>query len=137
MKCQTKRVITDAFYIFRGFIAYYGRHYTAYFYSHKIDKWVKMDDSKLTIIGDFNDVQEKCVSGKTVPTICFYECATVIQNIVGTDNLYYLPQNHIAFNNFWKRQQVDKKNQAVLETQLVAAVQKMENRKPNDDCSIF
>ena len=30
---------TDATYVMRGMVVYYGKHYWAYFYSHKFDTW--------------------------------------------------------------------------------------------------
>jgi len=46
-------------FILRGFISYYGKHYMSYFYSEKHDYWVHLNDSKVTKIGNFEDVIEK------------------------------------------------------------------------------
>lgn len=51
-------------YILRGFISYYGKHYMAYFYSELHDYWLHLNDSKITSVGNFQDVIDICVKGK-------------------------------------------------------------------------
>lgn len=51
-------------YVLRGFISYYGHHYTAYFYSEGIDRWVKFDDDVIKEVGNYSDVQERILKGR-------------------------------------------------------------------------
>lgn len=51
-------------YVFRGMIAFYGKHYMAYFYSDKYDTWVQFDDDHIKSVGNFKQVMRKCVAGK-------------------------------------------------------------------------
>lgn len=44
---------TNATYVARGLIVYYGLHYWAYFYSQKFDSWFQFDDAKISRIGNF------------------------------------------------------------------------------------
>lgn len=69
-------------YIMRGMITYYGRHYIAYFYSHKHDTWVQFNDEHLKSIGNFKEVIKRCVSGRQQPTTIFYEHEDVIINVI-------------------------------------------------------
>ena len=54
-------------------IVYYGRHYWAYFYSHKFDSWFQFDDAKITRIGNWTDICERAVRAKAIPRTLFYE----------------------------------------------------------------
>lgn len=45
-------------------IAFYGKHYMAYFYSDKYDTWVQFDDDHIKRVGNFKCVMKKCVAGK-------------------------------------------------------------------------
>jgi ubiquitin C-terminal hydrolase len=45
-------------------VVYYGRHYTAYFYSEKHDGWFYYDDEKIKKIGNWADVIKNCVKGR-------------------------------------------------------------------------
>ena len=65
--------LSNATYVLRGLIVYYGRHYYAYFYSQKYDTWYQFDDEKIKSIGNFADVIEKCVKARAIPRTIFYE----------------------------------------------------------------
>lgn len=65
-------------YIFRGMVVFYGRHYMAYFYSERFDAWYQYDDSKITRVGNWTDVKNKCIKGLTQPILMFYEKQEVI-----------------------------------------------------------
>ena len=43
-------------FVLRGFISYYGKHYMAYFFSEKHDSWLHFNDSKITEVGNFENV---------------------------------------------------------------------------------
>ena len=54
-------------------MCYYGKHYWAYFYSEMYDYWFKFDDASIKQVGNFKSVVEKCVSGKVMVHVLFYE----------------------------------------------------------------
>lgn len=56
---------TGCEYIFRGMIVFYGRHYMAYFYSERHDAWYRFDDESINRVGNWADVCDKCVKGRT------------------------------------------------------------------------
>jgi len=62
-------------YQLRGMVCYYGRHYNAYFYSRRRQRWFVFDDTHVRAIGDsWLEVQQKCIRGRLQPSILFYEC---------------------------------------------------------------
>ena len=88
---------------------YYGKHYYAYFYSEKYDTWFQFDDATIRWIGNFKDVIERCIKGKAIPRIMFYERIDILQQIL-TENregsehkawLYFADSN-MQNNNFGK-----------------------------------
>jgi len=60
-------------YRFRGMICYYGRHYMAIFYSSAFQSFVMFDDKRVSNLGDWNAVLERCGRGKLQPTVLFFE----------------------------------------------------------------
>ena len=48
----------DSQYILRGMVTFYGKHYTAYFYSEKHDSWLEFNDAKIVKIGNWIDVEK-------------------------------------------------------------------------------
>ena len=47
------RAFASCEYVFRGMIVFYGRHYTAYFYSERFDAWYRFDDEKISREGNW------------------------------------------------------------------------------------
>ena len=101
-----------ASYVMRGMIVYYGRHYWAYFYSQKFDAWFQFDDAKITRVGNFTDVVEKCVRAKAIPRTIFMERQDILVNMLmngediqtSTDlSKIYCSDSQIQVNNFWKQ----------------------------------
>ena len=98
-------------YIFRGMIVYYGRHYWAYFYSQKFDSWFQFDDAKITKIGNWCDVCDKCERAKAIPRTIFYEKQELLVSMLldgdrirnESDMLkIYCSDSQMQMNNFWK-----------------------------------
>lgn len=73
---------SNATYILRGLIVYYGKHYWAYFYSQKFDSWFKFDDDQINKVGNFEDVIDKCVLSKAIPRTIFLEKQDLIVNML-------------------------------------------------------
>ena len=73
---------SNATYVMRGLIVYYGRHYYAYFYSQKYDTWYQFDDENISSIGNFGDVIEKCCKARAIPRTIFYERQDLIVNML-------------------------------------------------------
>ena len=106
-------------YIFRGMIVYYGRHYWAYFYSQKFDAWFQFDDAKITRIGNWEDVCDRCVRGKAIPRTLFYEKQDLLISMLldgdrirgETDMMkIYCSDSQMDQNNFWTGRAGGKKN---------------------------
>ena len=89
--------------MFRGFITYYGKHYMAYFYSEKLDYWLHFDDSRISEVGNFEAVIEKCLKGKEKPILLFYESLEFIEEMIRSEaKPYYSPSEYLnKKNNFW------------------------------------
>lgn len=65
---------SSCLYRLRGMICYYGKHYTAYFYSVKNQQWFVFDDSTVKPIGvDWPTIRSKCLKGHLQPSMLFYE----------------------------------------------------------------
>ena len=73
---------SNATYVVRGLIVYYGKHYWAYFYSQKFDTWFQFDDEHISRIGNFQDVIEKVVRAKAIPRTVFLEKQDIIVNML-------------------------------------------------------
>ena len=54
----------------------------AYFYSEKHDAWYRFDDESITRVGNWTDVCDKCVKGRTQPIVLFYEKKEIIVNFM-------------------------------------------------------
>ena len=80
--CEVSDSPSNATYVFRGMIVYYGRHYWAYFYSQKFDTWFQFDDEKISRIGNFADVVDKCVRAKAIPRTCFLEKQDILVSML-------------------------------------------------------
>lgn len=100
-------------FVFRGFISYYGKHYMAYFYSEKYDYWMHLDDSKITEVGNFQDVVKMCIKGKELPILLFYESLEFLEEVLPDnkkDKAYYRPAMFLKEKNkFWYKDKFFKK----------------------------
>jgi hypothetical protein len=63
----------------RGFIAYYGRHYVAFFYTFALKAWLLFDDQRVERIGAWNQVKFRCLRARFQPVLVFYERESNIQ----------------------------------------------------------
>lgn len=63
-------------------IVFYGRHYMAYFYSERHDAWYQFDDENIKRVGNWADVTDRCVKGRTQPIVLFYEKQEIIVNFL-------------------------------------------------------
>jgi len=54
-------------------ICYYGAHYMSIFWSDEHRAWLIFNDKRVSLIGKWRDVVEKCVNGRLQPTVLFYE----------------------------------------------------------------
>ena len=61
---------------------YYGRHYWAYFYSHKFDRWYQFNDTHLSEVGNWRAVKDKALLSRCIPRTCFYERQDIIVNLL-------------------------------------------------------
>jgi len=56
-----------------GAVAYYGKHYIAFYQSDALKCWLKFDDSKVEKVGNsWEDVVEFCNQGAWMLTVLFY-----------------------------------------------------------------
>jgi len=63
-----------ASYAFRGMIAYYGRHYSAFFHCRSRNQWLIFDDEKIKVVGNtWDDVIDNCCRAHWQPAVLFYE----------------------------------------------------------------
>ena len=93
----------------RGLIVYYGRHYWAYFYSHKFDRWYQFNDEKLSEIGNWKAVREKAITSRCIPRTVFYERQDIIVNLLTEgglskakeQDLIYFADSKMKTNYFW------------------------------------
>ena len=96
-------------YVLRGAIVYYGRHYWAYFYSQKFDRWYQFNDERLSEIGNWGAVVEKAVLSKAIPRTVFYERQDIIVNFLTEgglqsskeQDLIYFSESKMKTNHFW------------------------------------
>jgi hypothetical protein len=69
---QNANSTSDSTYHLLGMILYYGRHYMACFYSDIFGAWILFDDKRVSKIGNWEHVRERCSRGKLQPTVLFY-----------------------------------------------------------------
>lgn len=99
---------SEATYVFRGFLAYYGKHYVAFFRSsleHMVskvsansdlgedrgppDEYALFDDATVRSIGDWDAVKAECFKAKYQPVLLVYELSTFADTLpYSTDVLY-------------------------------------------------
>lgn len=96
-------------YVLRGVIVYYGRHYWAYFYSQKFDRWYQFNDEALSEVGNFAAVIEKAVLSRCIPRTVFYERQDIIVDFLTEgglqhskeQDLIYFSDSKMQKNHFW------------------------------------
>lgn len=102
---------SNATYVMRGLVVYYGKHYWAYFFSQKFDTWFQFNDAQISRIGNFSDVISKTVQAKAIPRTVFFERQDLIINMLlegdvicaDTDlSKIYCSDSQMQVNNFWK-----------------------------------
>lgn len=67
---------TAPVYTFRGLVCYYGLHYVSIFqeYSDKGEaRYILFDDSKMRVIGGWEDVKKECLRSRYQPVLLLYE----------------------------------------------------------------
>lgn len=74
-----KVVLKDTLLNFKGFIAYYGKHYVAFFYSDKLRTWLLFDDQKVERVGSWRHAKLRCHRSRYQPVVIFYEKDSNIQ----------------------------------------------------------
>lgn len=63
-------------YRLRSLVCYYGAHHQAFVLvpeAGSAGSWVMVDGARATRIGTWADVRRKCVSGRIMPTLLFFE----------------------------------------------------------------
>ena len=88
---------------------YYGRHYWAYFYSHKFDRWYQFNDTHLSEVGNWRAVKDKALLSRCIPRTCFYERQDIIVNLLTEggltkskeQDLIYFADSKMKTNHFW------------------------------------
>jgi len=77
---DTKNIFTaceSTIYQLRGLIAYYGKHFWAWFYNPYNKQWYSFDDKNVKTVGDsWEDVVNILQKGKFEPFVLFYERVT-------------------------------------------------------------
>lgn len=77
---------TTSAYRLRGMVCFYGRHYVAIFYSSQSQSFIMFDDRRVTHLGDWSAVVDRCCRGKLQPTVLFYEaCDPVVYERLKAD----------------------------------------------------
>jgi hypothetical protein len=97
-------------FVLRGMIAYYGRHYWAYFYSQKFDGWFQFNDEHVRPTGNFQDVIEHCLMCRAIPRTVFFERQDILTSFITSGGLtkskdakkVYFAEENYKSNNFWK-----------------------------------
>ncbi len=60
-------------YRLRSMVCYYGAHYQAFVLLPELHRWLMLDDTRVSNIGTWADVQRKCELGRIQPSLLFYE----------------------------------------------------------------
>jgi len=62
-------------YRLRSMVCYYGQHYQALILVPEAGGWLMFDDTRVTRVGSWADVKQKCEAGRIQPSVLFYEAA--------------------------------------------------------------
>ncbi len=77
-------------YFFKGFVFYYGKHYFCYFRNLNDANWYLYDDAKVKIVGEWSDVINACVKGRSLPTLLFYEKLDNDEEVYLAETLHFM-----------------------------------------------
>jgi len=115
---------TSCLYRLRGMICYYGKHYTAYFYSVEHQQWFVYDDSTVKAIGiDWPTIRKRCLKGHLQPAMLFYECDE--PQIKVTESMMEHPQ-------IWKNSSLERDLSATMRDSQILAVIKAEAKEKEE-----
>ncbi len=64
---------SNARYVLKSIICYFGHHYQAYAFSEELEQWLLFDDINIQLIGDWQDVKHMVRSSRLQPSVLFYE----------------------------------------------------------------
>ena len=64
---------SNARYVLRSVICYFGHHYQAYAFSEELEQWLLFDDTNIQLVGDWQDVKSMIRSSRLQPSVLFYE----------------------------------------------------------------
>lgn len=64
---------SNARYVLKSIICYFGHHYQAYAFSEELEQWLLFDDTNIQLIGDWQDVKHMVRSSRLQPSVLFYE----------------------------------------------------------------
>ncbi|KAL0025091.1 hypothetical protein WJX79_008079 [Trebouxia sp. C0005] len=64
---------SNAYYVLKSIICYFGHHYQAYAFSEELEQWLLFDDTNIQLIGDWQDVKHMVRSSRLQPSVLFYE----------------------------------------------------------------
>lgn len=62
-----------AAYQLRCIVCYFGHHYKAYALSEELNEWLLFDDSTISAVGSWAEVQQSLTSSRMQPNLLFYE----------------------------------------------------------------
>ena len=60
-------------YMLHSMVCFYGAHYEAFARSREASQWLLFNDTHVSVVGAWEDVVEKCVSGHKQPCVLFFE----------------------------------------------------------------
>ena len=64
---------SSARYTLKSIICYFGHHYQAYAFSEELQQWLLFDDTKIELVGDWQDVKSMVRGSRLQPSVLFYE----------------------------------------------------------------
>lgn len=64
---------SNAAYVLRSIICYFGHHYQAYALSEELEQWLLFDDTNIQLIGSWQDVKAMIRNSRLQPSVLFYE----------------------------------------------------------------
>lgn len=64
---------SNARYVLKSIICYFGHHYQVYALSEELEQWLLFDDTNIQLIGDWQDVKDKIRYSRLQPSVLFYE----------------------------------------------------------------
>lgn len=64
---------SNARYVLKSIICYFGHHYQVYALSEELEQWLLFDDTDIQLIGDWQDVKARIRHSRLQPSVLFYE----------------------------------------------------------------